>query len=53
MIAESHEAIVKACGGHAGIVSGVASASGASFLKRASWKQEMASAMQLLLPGIC
>ena len=34
MIAELYEAILKVCAGHAGMLVGVASASGANFLKQ-------------------
>ena len=36
MIAELYEAILKACAGHAGMLVGVASASGANSLKQMS-----------------
>jgi len=39
--------------GHAGMLSGIGLAVGASLLKQLSWKWDMASAISLVIPGIC
>ena len=53
MIMELHEAILKACAGHAGPLVSVASTSGACSFKRMSYKQELPSAILFSVPEIC